>query len=141
MREKIIITEELFRQLEENQAALLSDDGREILDPRPMTVPTGLGRPETLKDQIRRVLRQELSDQASRQGFESEEEANDFDVGDEFERGESLNTKYTVMEDEFPIRQNEPPTPPEAPTEPAEEDQPSPDQPAGSTTPDDPGPA
>lgn len=54
--------------------------GREIPDPRPMAVPAGYDRPLSLAEQIKRMVRIELSRSAEAEGLESFEEADDFDV-------------------------------------------------------------
>lgn len=59
------------------------EKGREIPDPRPMAIPAGWDRPETLQDQIKRLIRVQLSQQAADTGQETFEEADDFDVPDD----------------------------------------------------------
>lgn len=74
------------------------NDGKEYLDPTPVAVPVGFGRPESLQETIRRLVRTEVSRGASQAGFESFEEANDFDVDDdEFVTSHELR----AMENEF----------------------------------------
>lgn len=64
--------------------ALLDDDGKEILNPMPLEVKEDLGRPPTLKEQICRILKGErMKALLEQQGYESFEEADDFDVPDE----------------------------------------------------------
>lgn len=58
-------------------------DGRELPDPRPMEIPAGFKRPETLQEQIRRLIRTDVSAFAEDQGAESFWEANDFDTEDD----------------------------------------------------------
>lgn len=57
--------------------------GREIPDPTPVSVPAGWSRPLPLAEQIRRMVRQEMSQHAQAQGMESFEEADDFDVDED----------------------------------------------------------
>lgn len=58
----------------------------EVPDPTPMAIPIGFKRPETLAEQVRRLVRSEqLSSYARSQGMESFEEAEDFDVDDDFD--------------------------------------------------------
>lgn len=57
--------------------------GHEIPDPRPMTMPSGFRRPETLAEQVQRLVRQSISRQAAEEGKETFEEANDFDLPDD----------------------------------------------------------
>lgn len=63
--------------------ALFDDQGRQIPDPRPVEWPTGLSRPPSLQDEIKRFVRMELSRQAADQGVESFEEADDFDLDED----------------------------------------------------------
>lgn len=91
--------------------------GREIPDPRPVEVGIRMGRSESLTDQIKRLVREQLSQVAAREGLETLEEADDFDVEDE--DGEFL-TAYEVVE--LPLVQGDgdatfdPKAPPEPPT-------------------------
>lgn len=57
--------------------------GREVMDPRPMALPSGFRRPPSLIDQMRLMIRREMSEAAQANGRETFEEANDFDVDDE----------------------------------------------------------
>lgn len=59
------------------------DQGRELPDPTPKAMPVGFKRPESLDEQIRRLIRTHMSDTAEEQGYESFEEADDFDVEDD----------------------------------------------------------
>lgn len=96
------ITYDLY--LEFKQAGNLLDKyGREIADPRPVAVPSGLQRPLSLKEQVQRLMREELSTQAMMQGRESFEEADDFDVEDGFDT-DMVASKYELVQDEFPVR-------------------------------------
>lgn len=74
--------------------ALLDDDGREVPDPTPLSLPAGFKRPETLAEQVQRLVRGALSRQAAEQGFETWEESEDFDVGDD-------DDPHTPYEQEF----------------------------------------
>lgn len=60
-------------------------NGHEIPDPTPVAVPVGWSAPESLVDQVRRLVRQEFSQQARATGHETFEEADDFDVDDDFD--------------------------------------------------------
>lgn len=65
--------------------AKFDERGREILDDKPAALPVGFQRPPSLQDQIRSLVRNELSRRASDQGFETFEESDDFEVGDDFD--------------------------------------------------------
>jgi len=106
--------------------------GREKPDPRPVEVPIGRGRAESLADQIKRLVRENLSQVAAREGYETLEEADDFDIDDE--EGELL-TSYEVVELPLVEGDKDATFDPKAPPEPSE---PSTDKatppPAGSIT-------
>lgn len=55
----------------------------EYPDPTPVEWPPHLKRPETLAEQIQRLVRTEVSRAAQEAGFESFEESDDFDVDDD----------------------------------------------------------
>lgn len=99
--------------------AIIDDNGREINNPKPRVVHTGLRPQLSLQDQIRRVLRQEVSMMAQEQDFETYDEANDFDIPDD---APSRVSQYEIMEDERPVTKapsvepgaEDPPQPPKA---------------------------
>lgn len=58
--------------------------GQELPDPTPVAVPLKFQRQETLDEKIRRFMRNaQIQRDLSLAGFETEEEANDFDVDDD----------------------------------------------------------
>lgn len=59
------------------------DDGMEYPDPTPVSVRPDLRRPPSLQEEIRRYVRQALSQQVAEQGGESFEEADDFEVDED----------------------------------------------------------
>lgn len=59
-------------------------DGYEVPDSQPLFV-EGVKRPENITDQIRRMIRTETSLAAQMSGHETFEEADDFEIGDDFE--------------------------------------------------------
>lgn len=61
----------------------LDENGHEVLDPRPLQMPSGFKRPETLAEQVQRLVRTSLSAIAEANGDETFDEADDFDVGDD----------------------------------------------------------
>jgi len=65
--------------------AHLDERGHEVLDPTPMEIPLGFKRPPTLQEQIRQLIRTEMSQNAKGKGMETFEEADDFEVGDDFD--------------------------------------------------------
>ncbi len=62
---------------------MLDDNGHEIPDPNPVALPLGFKRPETLAEQIQRMVRTQVSDAALAGGAETFEDADDFDTGDD----------------------------------------------------------
>ncbi len=64
----------------------LNADGHEIPSDKPLAVPAGFQIPETLNEQVARLVRHERFNQAMGQGDEDTfDEADDFDVGEDFD--------------------------------------------------------
>src|SRR5215831_6661824 len=61
----------------------LNARGQELPDPVPMEPPVGIVNGPTLKDLIERMVHGKLSAMAEAEGFETEAEADDFDVEDD----------------------------------------------------------
>lgn len=75
--------------------ARYDEEGRfEIPDPRPVAVPAGMRRPLTIQEEIKRAIRAEMSQVAADQGFETFEEADDFEVDEDPE----LSSPYELVE-------------------------------------------
>lgn len=75
--------------------ARYDEEGRcEIPDPRPVAVPAGMRRPLTIQEEIKRAIRAEMSQVAADQGFETFEEADDFEVDEDPE----LSSPYEIVE-------------------------------------------
>lgn len=72
----------------------LDPDGREIPDPNPMEVPAGMKRPETLAEQVQRLIRTSMSNYAAMNGAESFEEADDFDIEEDFDPSTPYETNF-----------------------------------------------
>lgn len=86
--------------------AKYTDDGRrEIPDPVPVSLPLGFREPEPLADLIRRLVRNEVSQAASREGEETFEEADDFDVSDDDEAPLSVYQELPLALEEMPESQ------------------------------------
>ena len=66
------------------QSLYLDEHGREIPNPVPMQPPIGYVRHKTIAEQMREMIRQ-ASAEASQMGAETEEEANDFDIEEDFD--------------------------------------------------------
>lgn len=69
---------------------LQDEHGYEVPDPQPMQVRTGFKRPETLAEQVQRLVRGAISRQAEEAGMETFEDSEDFDV----ESDSEPNTPY-----------------------------------------------
>jgi len=61
-----------------------NDRGEEIMDKTPISKTLRV-RPQSEYQRIRALIKQELSQEARNQGFETEAEANDFAVGDDYD--------------------------------------------------------
>lgn len=70
-----------------------NDRGEELPDPTPVSLPVGARRPETLEGMIARLVRGRVSELAARDGLETFEEANDFEI-------ESDDEPLTVYEEQ-----------------------------------------
>ncbi|AXL15475.1 hypothetical protein [Microviridae sp.] len=84
----------------------LGPKGEELLDPRPMEAPVGFSKPLTLQEQIARVLKTEKL--MEEHGMENYDEANDFDIEDDFHNEERLSG-YEIAEEEYPVMAEETP--------------------------------
>lgn len=81
--------------------AKYNEKGQEIPDPTPVSIPLGYGHPESLESIIARMVGVQISKQAAARGFETFEEADDFDVNDE-EVDPLSSHEMTSMEEEVP---------------------------------------
>lgn len=63
----------------------LDQFGREVGSDETLTLPTGFKRPETLAEQVQRLVRTSVSAYAEANGQETFEESEDFDVDDDFD--------------------------------------------------------
>lgn len=110
----ITIPKEIYEQMKKARHSM-DYQGRDLVNPLPMNVPIGVKRPPSLKEQIQRVIRQEVSYHAYHQGMESIEESEDFDVedGDEVEE---FVSPYEVK-DMIPETLNEKPSSSDTATE------------------------
>jgi len=57
----------------------------EVLDPTPVAMPVGFSRPPSMQELIARLVDKRFQQQLSESGFETIDEAEDFDMPDEFE--------------------------------------------------------
>lgn len=98
MEKSIYITKALADKVETLTHAFLTHDGKEVLNPKPIAIPSGLKRPLTLQEQIQRLIKTEMSTQVQAQGHETYEQANDFDVPDDLPEPAS---HYELMDEEY----------------------------------------
>lgn len=78
--------EEAIALVREGERVPLREDGTEVLDGTPVAPPIGYRPQPSLASQIRMMVRSEqLRMEAEKAGMETFEEADDFDVGDDFD--------------------------------------------------------
>jgi len=129
---------ELFELEQSVQSQYLDAFGRELPNPVPMQPPVGYKRAPSLAEQIR-VMIQQASHEAAMAGAETEDEANDFDVGEEFDPTSPWENEFEMdpaMEAMIAL-QSRPP----APRETAPAATPAPSAPAPTASPPSPTPA
>lgn len=111
---KLKLHPETYEELSKLDQAMINELGQEVLNPKPKVLHVG-HRPPSLKEQIQRLIRQEVSLQAMNQGHETWDEANDLDVPDD----EPMpGSQYEMMMEEFipdlPSSAGNPKQPPDA---------------------------
>lgn len=75
-------------------------------DPTPVEMPLGMDKPLGIRDEMRRYIREVISEKAMyEKGAESFEEANDLDVDDDSEI-DFGKTQYEMVEDDFMVDYN-----------------------------------
>lgn len=75
----------------------LDDLGREVLDNSPVAIPLRFRRQENLASEVQRLVQHYISTAAEAQGHETFEEADDFDVGDDYDP----HSPYELDEDQI----------------------------------------
>lgn len=75
----------------------LDERGWEIPDPNPVEMPIGFERPESVEEMIQRMVRGGVSALAREAGYETFEEADNFEIEDE----DGFNDPATPYEEEF----------------------------------------
>lgn len=77
---------------------LLTPDGKEIPDPKPLAPPVGYVKRDSLAEQIRQmVLGEKLAQEAAAAGAETFDEADDFDVGDDYDPRSPYEANFDPM--------------------------------------------
>lgn len=108
-------------ELEKLVEVIMTKEGYEIPNPRPLEVGDPDIKPPSLQEQVIKIMQHHLiKRQATAAGFETEEEANDFNIGDE-PIEESI---YQQMVEEEPLE-----TPPEIPQDVDPVEEPAGDEP------------
>lgn len=77
----------------------LTDDGKSVLSPVPMDPPVGYIKQPSIFENMRSMVRAELDRQAKDQGFETADEAEDFNIGED--RDPLSKHEFTEMDEEF----------------------------------------
>lgn len=80
-----------------------NDAGEEIPDDRPVEVPLKFKRPLSIQEEIQRYIRIEASMAAGRDGLETFDEANDFEVEDDDEFPLSSAERAALLAEEYRI--------------------------------------
>lgn len=70
-------------------------DGREVPDSEPLFADIDIKQPEPIADMVKRLVRTAISNQAAADDYETFEEANDFDTGED----SSLRTEYELADE------------------------------------------
>ncbi len=73
---------------------MLNKDGHEVPDQTPLTLPSGFKRPETLAEQVQRLVRTHVSREAAAAGAETFDESEDFDVGDDIDPSSPYEAQF-----------------------------------------------
>jgi len=63
----------------------LNENGHEVLDDTPVEIPLRFRREETINEKVQRLVELNISARAEANGFETFDEADDFDVQDEYD--------------------------------------------------------
>ncbi|UDN67891.1 hypothetical protein [robinz microvirus RP_172] len=102
------------------QALYLNADGHEMPNPVPLAPPIGYVKQPTIAEQIRRAIAA-ASAEARNAGAETEEEANDFDVGEDYDPTSPHENDFEMdpaLEAMLALQSAPPAPPPAAPAEP-----------------------
>lgn len=93
-----------FKEEISKPLCVLDENGHEVLDQSPVAIPVRFQRVESMTQEIARLVNSHLSILAYDQGYETFDEADDFDVGDE----EELRSNYEIDdEDVFYVHRND----------------------------------
>lgn len=74
---------------------IVNEKGQEVPDPTPMAPPVGYVKQQSLAEQIREMVRSEkLRLEVEAQGLETFEEADDFDIGDDYDPSSPYENEF-----------------------------------------------
>lgn len=102
MARPIMIEKATLEELMKLDVSLIGSDGKEYPNPKGLTVDVDPDRPDNLREQIRRIVRTEVARAAVQSGYESFEEANDFEVDEDPEFKSAY--EFQDMVDEEPMK-------------------------------------
>ena len=86
---------ENFVRISSTGDVVLTPEGREKLSPTPVAPPVGYVRQPSLAETIRNMVRSErLAQEAAAAGYETFEEADDFEVDDDFDPGHPFEAEF-----------------------------------------------
>ena len=84
MRWRFVVKEKLRVSAETGEyVPALTEDGRELPDPTPMAPPVGFKRSPPLHERIRALVQHEFEKKSAEEGYESPEEADDFEFAED----------------------------------------------------------
>lgn len=72
----------------------LDEKGREVPDQTPLEIPAGRKRPETLQEQVQRLVRHQVSAYAEMHGHESFADADDLEVDEDFDPSSPFELEF-----------------------------------------------
>lgn len=84
----------IYKQDKPNAPLELDGNGWEVPDPRPLELPAGFRKPETLAETVRRLTRGALSDLADKNEMDTFEESEDFDLPDDPDDPTTIYEEY-----------------------------------------------
>jgi hypothetical protein len=82
----------------------LDDKGREKIDPRPVAMPVGFGKPPSMQERIRELFKAERELYESEKEFETFEDADDFDIGDDYDPASPFELSFDPEEPDYSKR-------------------------------------
>lgn len=111
-------TEQPFVFEQSVQSLYLDEYGREVPNPLPLAPPIGYKKHVSIAEQMRQMIRQ-VSHEASMAGAETEDEANDFEVGEDMDPHSPWENDFEIdpaMETMIALQSRPPAAPAAAPS-------------------------